>query len=1284
MLPDDTGDLVEPIIEFDPSLPIAAHADEIADLVAAHQVVVVAGETGSGKTTQLPKICLRLGRRRIAQTQPRRIAARSVAERIAEELGVPLGELVGYQVRFTRQATRRTRVKVMTDGVLLAEIGHDRELRRYDTIIIDEAHERSLNIDFLLGYLKQLLPRRPELRVIITSATIDTARFAEHFGGAPVIEVSGRTYPVEVRYEPLPDEDADQADAIGRAVTGLMAETAGDVLVFLSGEREIRDADDTLSALGLPDTETLPLYARLSSAEQHRVFAPHPGRRIVLATNVAETSLTVPGIRSVVDAGTARISRYSARTKVQRLPIEPISQASANQRAGRCGRLGPGICVRLYSKEDFEARPAYTEPEILRTNLAAVILQMAQAGLGDIEDFPFVEAPDRAQIGDGMRLLDELGALKGTRRERRTTPALTRIGKQLARLPLYPPLGRMHVQDDRMGCLLEVQSIVSGLAIPDVRERPAERREQADRLHRRFWTEGGVDAPRPSANLDAGGQPLRHTVHTGTRPESPQKLEPSPGGDIMAVRRLWCYLRDQRKTLSGNAFRRLCRDEYLNFLRVREWEDLHAQLKQQCRELGLNRNQEPAPVPAVLTAVLSGLLSHVGLADLRDAAPAPGAKRRRPGPREYLGARGIRFAINPGSALAASPPPLVMAFELVDTSRLWARMVSEIQPEWVEEVGGHLLTRTLSDPHWSASSGTVAAQERVHLLGVPIIAQRLVNYARIDPAEAHRIFIRSALVEGQWHTRHAFWQHNAKLRAEAEELEERSRRHDIVVGDDVIEAFYAERVPTDIVSTAMFDAWWHRQPDKHVLDLSLDVLVEPDATLLKHDAYPDHWAVAGHDVRVSYVFDPGSGSDGVSVTLPLPLLNQIPPEPFSWQVPGMREDLATELIRHLPKRVRTSFVPAPNYAREALAWLAERGDHSKPFCAELGRALLAMTGVRAEGWQPEAVPDHLRITFVITDAGHEVARGKDFDQLRQRLADQVSQVLTRASERHGSTGQTSWTFGSIEPTLQVQRGRLTALGYPALHDEGAGVGLVVADSPQRQASLHAAGLRRLLVLTLPDPTRWVVSHLSNPDKLVLGWSPYPSVADLLADARMKTMERLTRRIAPGLAIWTQSAFDSLAVQVRQEKAYAMRAVVATAAEILRLNHALEADLSRQLGPARSSVATQRDNLIFDRFISATPDAWFDQLPRYLRGMQARLVAAALHPERDAAREVALDQIEADYSALCAAQPPGPLPEPVEEIGYLIEELRVSVFAQQLRTIVPVSEKRLRAAIDKLR
>ena len=1243
-----TADL--PVLTFDEALPISAHVEEIRAALLANQVIVVAGETGSGKTTQLPKICLLAGRRQIGHTQPRRIAARSVAARMADELGEELGRTVGYQVRFSSKRSRETRVKVMTDGILLAEIAHDRDLRRYDTIIIDEAHERSLNIDFLLGYLKQLLPRRPELRLVITSATIDTARFSEHFDGAPVVEVSGRTYPVEIRYRPIAggaeNRDRDQLDAICDAVTELSARLDGDILVFLSGEREIRDAAEAIAGLQLRFTEVIPLYARLSAAEQHRVFSSHTGRRIVLATNVAETSLTVPGIRFVVDPGMARISRYSARTKVQRLPIEPISQASANQRAGRCGRLGPGICIRLYDEEDFTSRPEFTQPEILRTNLAAVILQMADAGLGDITRFPFVEAPDASQVRDGLRLLSELGAVAAGGHGRGTV-RLTPVGRQLARLPVDPRLGRMLVEAHQQGCLREVLPIVAGIAIPDVRERPAEDTAAADAAHKRFWAPLGGTEPTPD------------------------------GSDIAALLRLWTYLRERRRELSGNAFRRLCRSEYLNFLRVREWQDLHTQLREACTELGLTRNDVPAGMDRVHTAVLAGLLSHVGLIDMTTQGKPERGKRR--GPAEYLGARGARFAINPGSSSARTNPPLVMAVELVETSRRWARMVAPIEAEWVETVGGHLLKRNYSEPHWSASGGQCVAYERVTLLGVPIIAQRLVSYARIDPVVAREVFIGSALVEGQWRTRHHFWPRNQAIRAEAEQLADRNRRRDLLVDDVSIAAFYDQRIPADIVSVAHFDRWWRdaRRTDEHRLDLTLADLVLPEADL-DSGAYPDHWVSSGEQLDVDYAFDPGSGHDGVTVTIPLASLTRLDPAAFSWQVPGLRAEVAAELVRGLPKALRIQLVPAPDTARRALAWLEDHpGPASETLWTALGRGILALTGVEvpAEAWQPAAVPDHLRVRFRVQAEGGEPVVGRDLAELSQQLAPKVSRTLNAAASHLTHDGATSWDFGAVPTRLSEPMP-----GYPALVDRVAKVGVQVFADQGAATRAHRNGLRRLITLTTVDPTRWVVSRMSNATKLALATSPYPTIPALLADARLKVTGEIADARGGLWDVRDHTAYVALADSVRADAAAAMQHAVTTTGEILQLAGEVQRLLPSAPAATRDDVAEQFGGLVYPGFIAATPPSAWRRLPTYLRGVQRRLDAAGANPRREADGLELIGALEDEYAALCGRYPSGPLPQPVAEVGWLLEELRVSVFAQALGTAVPVSAKRVRTAM----
>jgi ATP-dependent helicase HrpA len=1241
-----------PVIAFDEALPITAHVEQIAEALTSHQVLVVAGETGSGKTTQLPKICLLAGRRSIGHTQPRRIAARSVATRMAAELGESLGQTVGFQVRFSSARSAETKVKVMTDGILLAEISHDRALRRYDTIIIDEAHERSLNIDFLLGYLKQLLPKRPDLRVIITSATIDTDRFSAHFDQAPVIEVSGRTYPVEIRYRPIADgaaqRDRDQTDAICEAVSELAGSLDGDILVFCSGEREIRDAAEAINALELRFTEVVPLYARLSVAEQQRVFAPHTGRRIVLATNVAETSLTVPGIRYVIDPGNARISRYSARTKVQRLPIEPISQASANQRAGRCGRLGPGVCIRLFSEEDFLSRPEFTQPEILRTNLASVILQMADAGLGDIAGFPFVEPPDASQVRDGLRLLAELGAIgggKGKLQQVRLTP----IGRKLARLPVDPRLGRMLVEAGRLGCLREVLPIVAGLAIPDVRERPADAEAAADALHRRFW-----------APLDGSA-------------------EPTPdGSDIAALLRLWRYLRDSRKELTGNAFRRRCRNEYLNFLRVREWQDLHSQLREACAEVGLQRNEALADLDRVHTAVLAGLLSHVGLLDAASVAKPERGRRR--GPAEYLGARGARFAINPGSSAARTSAELVMAVELVETSRLWARTVSPVTAEQVEEVAGHLLKRHYSEPHWSAKGGQCVAFERVSLLGVPIIAQRLVSYAKIDPITAREVFITAALVEGQWRTRHHFWARNEGVRAEAEQLADRNRRRDLLVDDAAIAAFYEARIPADVVSVAHFDRWWRdaRRVQPELLDLGLADLVAPEVEA-DADSYPERWVNPAGELPIDYAFDPGSGHDGVTVNVPLAALTRLDPADFTWQVPGLRVEVATALIRALPKQLRTQLVPAPDTARRVLEWLSGQArPASEPLWTALGRGIAALTGVLVpEGsWQPDAIPEHLRMRFRVLADGAAPVVGRDLTELSQRLAPKVSRTLNAAAPHLTHAGATTWMFGSLPEQISEPMP-----GYPALMDLGAQVGVqVFADRAAAERS-HRGGLRRLITLMTVDPTKSVVARMGNATKLALATSPYPDVPALLADARLKVTGEAIDALGSPMAVREEVGFSRLADAVRAGVAPAMQQVVVVTGEILALAGEVRAQQS-SVGPETAhDIGEQLQGLVYPGFIAATPASAWLRLPVYLRALRRRQQACRTNARQEAAGLELMTELEDEYAQLCARFPTGPLPAAVAEVGWLLEELRVSLFAQALGTAMPVSAKRIRAAMQ---
>ncbi|MBX9334749.1 ATP-dependent RNA helicase HrpA, partial [Serratia marcescens] len=913
--------------------------------------VIVAGETGSGKTTQLPKICLELGRGvkgLIGHTQPRRLAARTVANRIADELETPLGGSVGYKVRFNDQVGDNTLVKLMTDGILLAEIQQDRLLMQYDTLIIDEAHERSLNIDFILGYLRELLPKRPDLKVIITSATIDPQRFSRHFNNAPIIEVSGRTYPVEVRYRPVVDDgddtDRDQLQAIFDAVDELGREGPGDILIFMSGEREIRDTADALNRLNLPHTEVLPLYARLSNSEQNRVFQSHHGRRIVLATNVAETSLTVPGIKYVIDPGTARISRYSFRTKVQRLPIEPVSQASANQRKGRCGRVSEGVCIRLYSEQDFLSRPAFTDPEILRTNLASVILQMTSLGLGDIAAFPFVEAPDKRNIQDGVRLLEELGAIATAENGHYQ---LTPQGRQLAQLPIDPRLARMVLEAQKSGSVREMMIITAALSIQDPRERPMDKQQASDEKHRRF------------ADKDS---------------------------DFLAFVNLWDYLQEQQKANSSSQFRRLCRNDFLNYLRVREWQDIYTQLRQVVKELGLPINSTPSDYRSVHTALLTGLLSHIGQKDADK--------------QEFTGARNARFSIFPGSGLFKKPPKWTMVAELVETSRLWGRIAARIEPEWIEPLAQHLVKHSYSEPHWSKSQGAVMASEKVTLFGLPIVAARQVNYGSIDPLLCRELFIRHALVEGDWQTRHAFFRENQKLRAEVEELEHKSRRRDILVDDETLFGFYDRRIPNDVVSGRHFDSWWKsaakQQPD--LLNFEKEMLIKDGANKISALDYPNFWHQGNLKLRLSYQFEPGTDADGVTVHIPLPILNQVEEQGFEWQIPGIRRELVIALIKSLPKPVRRNFVPAPNYAE---AFLGRVTALELPLLDALERELRRMTGVTVsrDDWQWDQVPDHLKMTFrVVGEKNQTLREGKDLAALRLQLKEKVQETLSAVAD----------------------------------------------------------------------------------------------------------------------------------------------------------------------------------------------------------------------------------------------------------------------------------------------
>ncbi|MFJ9211526.1 ATP-dependent RNA helicase HrpA [Streptomyces sp. NPDC102264] len=1268
-----------PAVSYPEQLPVSQKKDLILEAIRDHQVVIVAGETGSGKTTQIPKICLELGRGvrgMIGHTQPRRIAARTVAERVAEELDTPLGEAVGWKVRFTDQVDRdATFVKLMTDGILLAEIQTDRELLAYDTIIIDEAHERSLNIDFLLGYLAQLLPRRPDLKVVVTSATIDPERFARHFGrfasvgvdggngeggdgggearrGAPIVEVSGRTYPVEVRYRPLLEEDGEEGDrdqitAISEAVDELQSEGPGDILVFLSGEREIRDTADALEKRKLRGTEVLPLYARLSHAEQHRVFQRHSGRRIVLATNVAETSLTVPGIKYVIDPGTARISRYSHRTKVQRLPIERISQASANQRKGRCGRTSDGICVRLYSEDDFESRPEFTDAEILRTNLASVILQMTAAGLGDIEKFPFIDPPDHRNIRDGVQLLQELGAFDPSQAAQKDPrKRLTPLGRKLSQLPVDPRLARMVIEADRNGCVREVMVIAAALSIQDPRERPADKQAQADQQHARFKDETS---------------------------------------DFLAFINLWRYIREQQKTLSSSAFRRMCKSEYLNFLRIREWQDIYSQLRTVAKQMGIHLNEEDAADQSVHVSLLAGLLSHIGMKDVKD-----GAKN------EYLGARSAKFAVFPGSALFKKPPRFLMSAELVETSRLWARVNAKIEPEWIEPLAGHLLKRTYSEPHWEKDMAAVMAYEKVTLYGVPIVAQRKVNFGRIDPEASRELFIRHALVEGDWRTHHQFFHDNRKLLGEVEELEHRARRRDILVDDETLYDFYDQRVPDEVVSGAHFDSWWkkRRKEEPELLDFERSMLINEKAGSVTKDDYPDSWRQGPLKFRVTYQFEPGTDADGVTVHVPLQVLNQVTSEGFDWQIPGLREDVVMELIRSLPKPIRRHYVPAPNYAK---AFLERAVPLQEPLPVTLARELQRMVGVpvTADDFDPARMPDHLRITFrVVDERRRKIAEDKDLEALRLQLRPKARQALSKAAaataERAGGeaierTGLTDWTVGTLSRVFETRRAGQPVKAYPALVDQGATVAVRLFDTEAEQRQAMWAGTRRLILLNIPvNPAKFASDKLTNQQKLALSRNPHGSIQALFDDCAMAAADKL---IADhGGPAWDEESFRKLYDRVRADLVDATVRTIGQVQQILAAWQACERRLkatgSLTLVNNVQDVRDQLAALVPAGFVTRTGLRRLPDLMRYLVAADRRLQQMPTSVQRDTTRMEKVHEMQDEYAWLLEQLPRGrPVPQQVLDIRWMIEELRVSYFAHALGTAQPVSDKRIIKAID---
>ena len=1223
-----------PAPSYPEGLPVSERKDELIAAVRENQVVIVAGETGSGKSTQLPKICLEAGRGvrgLIGHTQPRRLAARTIAERVAEELGSEVGDLVGYTVRFTDRVGDRSLVKVMTDGILLAEIQRDRMLSRYDTIIVDEAHERSLNIDFILGYLKQLLPRRADLKVVVTSATIDTERFSAHFGGAPVVEVTGRSYPVEVRHRPVgedPEDDRDQIQTITDAVEELRHEGPGDVLVFLSGEREIRDTADAITKLQLPGTEVLPLYARLSATEQHRVFQPHTGRRIVLATNVAETSLTVPGIRYVIDPGTARISRYNRRTKVQRLPIEAVSQASANQRAGRCGRVAPGVCIRLYAENDFDARPAFTEPEVLRTNLASVILQMTAIGLGDVARFPFVEPPDARSINDGVALLEELGAVEPGRPgdSRRLTP----VGRRLAQLPLDPRLGRMVLEADRNGCVAEVMVIAAALSIQDPRERPTGKEQAAVESHARF-----ID----------------------------------PTSDFLSYLNLWTHIRTEQEARTSSGFRRMCKQEFLSYLRVREWQDIQGQLRQVMRTLKITPNDEPGQPDEIHRSLLSGLLSHIGMKD---------GERH-----ELLGARNARFAIAPGSALFKKPPQWVMVAELVETNRMWGRVAARIQPSWAEQLGAHLVKHSYGEPWWDERRGAAMANERVTLHGLPLVSARKVQYATIDPDGARDMFVHHALVEGSWSTHHAFVEANRNLVEEIKALEDRARRRDILVGEQALFDFYDGRVGAEVTSSRHFDRWWkeerRRRPD--LLTFTLEDLVDPDAGGVSPASYPDSWHHGDLTLALTYEFDPTSDLDGVTVDIPLPRMNDVDPAGFGWQVPGLREELVTALIRTLPKSLRRQIGAVGDHAR---SFLQEVGPRDGPLHEALARFMARRTGERitAADWDLERVADHLRFTFrIVSERGRPLAWSKDLPALRAHLQTKLRATVTGATKAVEQAGLTSWTIGDLPRTVQAETGGHTVTAHPALVDEGGSVAVRTFATVLEQRRAMWAGTRRLLLLTIGSPVPALQRLLRNETKLALAQAPYATEAALLEDCVTCALDDVLARA--GGPVWDEASYQRLHDAVRDDLVDAAQSIAVLTGRILTRARAIERRLDQHTAtavqPALTDIHVQMARLVHEGFVTATGADQLVHLPRYLEAIGGRLDKLPRDPRRDLALMRRVQHVEEAFDRVRSRRSD---PE-VTELRWQLEELRVSVFAQALGTTKPVSEARILKEIARL-
>ncbi|WP_371193143.1 ATP-dependent RNA helicase HrpA [Glaciecola sp. SC05] len=1235
--------LAVPSIDY-PDLPVAQKKDDIKALIEAHQVVIIAGETGSGKTTQIPKMCLELGRGVsgfIGHTQPRRLAARSVATRIAEELNTEIGQAVGFKVRFSDHVGDTSLVKLMTDGILLAEIQQDRFLNQYDTIIIDEAHERSLNIDFLLGYLKQLLPKRPDLKLIITSATIDPQRFSEHFNDAPIIEVSGRTYPVEIRYKDPVDyggsdkEEGDTTQMMVDAVDELMREPNGDILIFLSGERDIRDAQDQLSKRQYRNTEIVPLYARLSASEQNRIFSSHSGRRIVLATNVAETSLTVPGIKYVVDTGVARISRYSQRSKIQRLPIEPVSQASANQRAGRCGRVSDGICIRLYTEQDYLSRPEFTDPEIVRTHLSSVIIQMLALGLGEINNFPFVQAPDDKNINDGIKLLEELLAVD--RRSGRLR--LTDIGRQMAPLPLDPRYSRMIIHAGQMDAVYEVIVITSGMSVQDPRERPQEKQQQADLAHAEF------------ADKDS---------------------------DFISLLNLWEAFKTQQRTLSNSQLRKWCKQYFIHFQRMREWQDIVSQIKQSLVAVNLRINSQGADYQAIHTALAVGLLSQLGLKDKN---------------RQYLGSRNSQFMIFPGSNVAKTQPKWIMAAELVETSRLFARQVAKIDVEWLEPISQHVAKHNYAEPHWSKKRGATMAYLTINLFGLPIVTRRVVNYSLVDPFVCRELFIREALVQGQTNLNYAFLKHNQRQVAEVELLEQKARRRDILIDEETLCQFYDEHIPSDINNEASFKKWWQKasKASSTLLEFSYEDLLKRDPSEISAADFPDKWHQGNLHLPISYHFEPNQALDGVAIHVPLGLLNQLKDFGFDWLVPGMRLELVTHLIKTLPKRLRRNFVPAPDYAKAALEDMQMTQDSGAPkaIVDALSSKLFKMSGVRvnADDFDITSLPSHLRFNFVVLDEKQKsVATGKSLNELKLSLKKALKQTIEKvATPELEKENVTQWDFGELPKQFTQKQAGYEVKAFPALVFDKQKIKVALIDNLTDAQLAHRRGVYELIKLNVPSPVKFLQDKLPNKAKLSLYFNPFGQIKPLIDDIIIASIDSLVNAHSKPDSIRTPADFKGICEIVRGEIndralqiANQVESGLAVANQIAKHT---KGNIPLNLINNIKHVQQHLNQLVYKGFVFDLGEERLLDWNRYLKGLLNRAEKLKVDANRDRLNQLEVDKAQGAFDALKNDfKNKHQNLSDLDEVRWMIEELRISLFAQQLGTKFPISLKRIQHKI----